>query len=76
MTHAKPSLDARPCSPWRLAFVPVDDAVPAECRVRNLLKRALRSHGLRCIDLAAPVPIRCHDGIRLAANAYRQRGTR
>ena len=37
---------------WRLTFVPIDTAIAANLRVRGLLKRALRSYGLRCVDMA------------------------
>jgi hypothetical protein len=39
---------------WTLTFEPVPDpqAPPAPIRIRHLLKRALRSFGLRCVNVA------------------------
>jgi len=31
-------------------------AVPPEVRLRNLLKMALRQHGMRCVDVAVDKP--------------------
>jgi hypothetical protein len=36
---------------WTLTFTPLADAVPAEVRVRQLLKYALRAQRLKCINV-------------------------
>ncbi|HEY8669056.1 MAG TPA: hypothetical protein VIL86_20570, partial [Tepidisphaeraceae bacterium] len=36
---------------WTLTLRPEGDGPPEACRVRRLLKLALRSCGLRCIDV-------------------------
>lgn len=36
---------------WSLQLRPIDDKVPAEIRMRGLLKAALRSHGLKCLQI-------------------------
>jgi hypothetical protein len=42
---------------WVLAFHAVGDGPPIECRIRQLLKVAIRSFGLRCRSYAVcPVP--------------------
>jgi hypothetical protein len=43
---------AREAEIWRLDFRAEGDGPPVELRIRALLKRALRSHGLRCVDYA------------------------
>jgi len=35
---------------WVLTFKAEGDGPPVECRVRRLLKAALRAYGLRCLD--------------------------
>jgi hypothetical protein len=37
---------------WVLTFVALDDPAPVAVRVRNLLKRALRSFTLRCVAIS------------------------
>jgi len=53
---AKQRKAVKPAEVWTLTFKPEGDGPPAELRIRALLKRALRSHGLRCVDhrLAPP----------------------
>jgi hypothetical protein len=34
-----------------IKVTPVDDAVPAEVRLRNALKSLLRAHGLKCVEV-------------------------
>ncbi|HET6249490.1 MAG TPA: hypothetical protein VFE47_17505 [Tepidisphaeraceae bacterium] len=36
---------------YAIILRPIDQAVPAEVRLRRLLKAALRAYGLRCIDV-------------------------
>ncbi|MDB5324920.1 MAG: hypothetical protein JWM57_489 [Phycisphaerales bacterium] len=43
---------SEPRDVWSLDLKPIDDRVPAEIRMRGLLKAALRSHGLRCLRIA------------------------
>ena len=43
-------------SQYTITVVPVDATIPAEVRVRRLLKQALRGYGLRCIDIREAVP--------------------
>ena len=65
---SKPTLSDR----WSPVFVPEGDGPPAEVRVRRMLKGALRTHRLRCIDLHSPRPVllRCHALVKLNAAAY------
>jgi hypothetical protein len=46
----QPAMDKQ--SIWHLSFKPEGDGPPAELRIRALLKRAKRSHGLRCVDFS------------------------
>jgi hypothetical protein len=47
---------AMPAEIWTLSFRAEGDGPPVEIRVRRLLKAALRSFGLRCLDYAACGP--------------------
>jgi hypothetical protein len=38
---------------WTLSFTPLADDVPAEVRVRHLLKFALRAQRLKCVKIDA-----------------------
>jgi hypothetical protein len=49
---------------WTLSFRAEGDGPPAELRVRALLKRALRSHGLRCVDYRLAPPAATASGQR------------
>jgi hypothetical protein len=40
----------------RLTLRPLPDAVPADVRLRRLLKRLLRSYGFRCVNVEALPP--------------------
>ncbi len=53
--HARVNM-TQPREIWTLDFRAEGDGPPVEIRVRRLLKRALRSFGLRCVDyrLASP----------------------
>ena len=63
---------------WAFAFTPLPSHIPGVTpaqRCRRLLKIALRSLDLRCVDLAIPgrpMP-RSHSIIRLTAADYRER---
>ena len=63
---------------WHLTFVADGPGPPTSCRVRSLLKRALRTHGLRCRDFRPPPALpRVHDLIRgLTAADYSPRESR
>jgi len=39
---------------WLIELVALPDPCPAAMRIRTLLKRALRSHGLRCSAVTSP----------------------
>jgi hypothetical protein len=47
---------AREAELWHLTFRAEGDGPPVAIRVRRLLKRALRSFGLRCIDYRLDAP--------------------
>jgi hypothetical protein len=53
-----------PVEVWTLSFKPEGDGPPAAIRVRALLKRALRSHGLRCTDYRVDAPAATTGGRR------------
>jgi hypothetical protein len=46
------SIAARPAEFWHLSFRAEGDGPPIALRIRALLKRALRTHGLRCCDFS------------------------
>lgn len=57
---------------YTFRFRPLASNVPAACRARKLLKTALRSYGMRCVDYAIPgrpMP-RIHASVRLTAADY------
>ena len=35
---------------WQITFRAEGDGPPVECRIRRLLKAALRAYGLRCVE--------------------------
>jgi hypothetical protein len=39
---------------WTLTFRPLPSPIPPELRIKALLKRALRQHGLRCVYIGEP----------------------
>ena len=41
---------------WLIVLRPEPGPVPPEHRIRQLLKRALRDHGLRCVSVGDPTP--------------------
>lgn len=49
--------DNRPdnLTPLRIVLQPLPHTVPASCRLRQFLKRALRDWGLRCLSIE-PLP--------------------
>lgn len=65
------SIAVEPAAIWHLSFRPEGDGPPPEIRIRCLLKRAKRSHGLQCVDFSAsagpaadgrPLPSRLRGG--------------
>ena len=50
------SISANPAEVWTLSFRAVGDGPPVALRIRALLKRAIRSHGLRCIEHRITTP--------------------
>jgi hypothetical protein len=54
-------MDADPPERWVLVFTVEPGDVPAAVRVKQLLKTALRRHGLVCLGVYADVPTDMHD---------------
>jgi hypothetical protein len=55
---------AKPPQVWTLSFRTEGDGPPPALRVRALLKRALRSFGLRCVDYRVDAPAATADAGR------------
>jgi hypothetical protein len=55
-TSNTPRQRTREAELWHLTFRAEGDGPPVAIRVRRLLKRALRSFGLRCVDYRLDAP--------------------